>query len=164
MATLNGSICAVLTRGRRRVYTSLRPLFLSLRPFACSWGYRNLAMAAMALCCVHACGTSDVGEVGDGVLSVKVVNRCDAAIYARAGGTPDDVTDPELFLVVIPPGDFRAVSIVTNVAYNPSRYLIGLGLQRTELTTMKEFELDVVKDGRIQIDVAQDCSTMTVSE
>jgi hypothetical protein len=108
------------------------------------------------------CGPGDAGKIGSGAIGVKVRNACDRPIVAQASESPELVRAELAQGIRIEPGTRIGISIVTNVAYYPKAFFIGVGPDADHLT-IAEFDIKTLTTKLVETTFEADCVTLTTA-
>jgi hypothetical protein len=85
--------------------------------------WRRLGHVVVTLTLAAGCG--DVGQIGDGAVSVDLTNRCKDTAFAVAADSLDTVVARFRLRDEIPAGEWRGIGLVTNVAYSPEKFFLA---------------------------------------
>jgi hypothetical protein len=122
----------------------------------------QVVLALLATGGVVSCGPGDAGKIGSGAIGVKVRNACDRPIVAEAAESPELVRAGFAHAHRIEPGIRVGISIVTNVAYYPKAFFIGVGPDADHLT-IAEFDIEALTAKLVETTFEADCITLTTA-
>ena len=103
------------------------------------------APIALALLWCAGCGSGDAGRIGAGVIGVKLTNHCELPVYASA---IEDESEGFHRPIEVAPGERVSISLITNVAHRPNRYLLAYRIDFGSPPLVVEFPTPKAPRGR----------------
>ncbi|MCB0955021.1 MAG: hypothetical protein R2694_00215 [Ilumatobacteraceae bacterium] len=117
-----------------------------------------IAAVVFVVLVVRGCSQLSVGkDIGDGTVGVQITNECALVVSAAAGDSEQDaLTRLEDDPISIRQGRSTMISLVTNSAYQPTRYVLAYRIGEQE-AVVQEFRLDDIDGSLTIVSISKAC-------